>query len=57
MTTTLEIRKMEGRNLDTIAMADLYPELRFVWDMIDDLREEREDLINTLYREGLVWNV
>ena len=48
MTTTLEVQRMLANELDTMTMSDLYPELRFVFDLIDKLREEADDV--DLYR-------
>ena len=44
MTTALEVQRMLGDELDTMMMADIHPELQFVWDLIDKLRDEIEPL-------------
>ena len=44
----LAIHELEGDELNTPAMIELYPELRFVFNLIDDLRDERDNAIRVV---------
>ena len=45
----LQCRRMESTaDLDTGALCDLYPELKFVFDQFDTLREDLDEAIREL---------